>query len=111
MSKTSQTHHTHAHHDHQHGPDCGHLRVEWLDQSAYLHDDHLHRPHEGHWDEAAIPVSDDNPATCKQIACNGHHADLPMVPHGDHMDEVVQGRLHHQHQGHCDDHGPVRVRR
>jgi hypothetical protein len=28
------------------------------------------------------------------------------VQHGDHVDYVVKGHLHHQHDGHCDDHGP-----
>jgi UDP-2,3-diacylglucosamine pyrophosphatase LpxH len=30
------------------------------------------------------------------------------VPHGDHVDYLVAGHLHHPHGGHCDDHGPVR---
>jgi hypothetical protein len=29
------------------------------------------------------------------------------VPHGDHVDYLVNGRLHHQHGNHCDDHGPL----
>jgi hypothetical protein len=29
------------------------------------------------------------------------------VPHGDHVDYLVDGRLHHPHDSHCDDHGPV----
>lgn len=33
----------------------------------------------------------------------GHAA----VPHGDHMDYLVDGRLHHPHGDHCDDHGPL----
>jgi ethanolamine utilization protein EutQ (cupin superfamily) len=28
------------------------------------------------------------------------------VQHGDHVDYVVEGHLHHQHDGHCDHHGP-----
>lgn len=31
------------------------------------------------------------------------------VPHGDHIDYLVDGRLHHPHDDHCDDHGPVEV--
>jgi hypothetical protein len=31
------------------------------------------------------------------------------LPHGDHVDYLVGGRLHHPHEGHCDDHGPVDV--
>jgi hypothetical protein len=29
------------------------------------------------------------------------------VPHGDHVDYLVGGHLHHPHDGHCDDHGPM----
>jgi hypothetical protein len=29
------------------------------------------------------------------------------VTHQGHTDYVVDGRLHHPHEGHCDDHGAV----
>jgi hypothetical protein len=29
------------------------------------------------------------------------------VPHGDHVDYLVAGRLHNPHGDHCDDHGPL----
>jgi hypothetical protein len=29
------------------------------------------------------------------------------VPHGDHIDYLVGGRLHHPHGDHVDDHGPL----
>jgi hypothetical protein len=29
------------------------------------------------------------------------------VPHGDHTDYLVDGHLHHAHNGHCDHHGKV----
>jgi hypothetical protein len=32
------------------------------------------------------------------------------VPHGDHVDYLVNGHLHLPHGGHCDDHGPVTVK-
>ncbi|MNY51494.1 hypothetical protein D3C86_1870870 [compost metagenome] len=100
---------THERHEHQHGQNCGHLKVQWADETGYLHDGHLHRQHGEHWDESSIPVSARNPDTCQQVACAVHAEDQPMVPHGDHMDRVVNGRLHHEHAGHCDDHGPVQV--
>jgi hypothetical protein len=31
------------------------------------------------------------------------------VPHGGHVDYLVEGHLHHPHEVHCDDHGSVRV--
>lgn len=36
----------------------------------------------------------------------GHEA----VTHGDHTDYVVDGRLHHPHGDHCDDHGAASER-
>jgi hypothetical protein len=35
----------------------------------------------------------------------GHEA----IPHGDHLDYIVEGHLHNPHQGHCDDHGAVKL--
>jgi hypothetical protein len=29
------------------------------------------------------------------------------VPHGNHVDYLVDGHLHHSHGDHCDDHGPL----
>jgi hypothetical protein len=29
------------------------------------------------------------------------------VPHGDHVDFLVKGHLHHPHGQHCDDHGKL----
>jgi hypothetical protein len=31
------------------------------------------------------------------------------VPHGDHVDFLVEGHLHHPHDQHCDAHGLVSV--
>jgi UDP-2,3-diacylglucosamine pyrophosphatase LpxH len=36
----------------------------------------------------------------------GHEA----APHGDHVDYLVDGHLHHQHNNHCDNHGPILFR-
>lgn len=33
----------------------------------------------------------------------------PRVIHGDHVDYIVDGRLHFPHVTHCDDHGPIRL--
>jgi hypothetical protein len=32
------------------------------------------------------------------------------VPHGDHVDYLVDGKLHHPHDDHCDDHGSLTVK-
>jgi hypothetical protein len=53
-----------------------------------------------------------SPDECKPIACGCNHENNcghEMVPHGDHMDYLVNGRLHHVYNGHCDDHGPVEI--
>jgi len=108
----------HKHHPHEHGPNCGHTAIEHDGHIDYLHDGHLHHPHENHVDEHKIEVSDTNPDTCTpNHTCAGHapdHVHGPScgherVPHGDHVDYLVDGHLHHPHGDHCDDHGPVKV--
>ena len=39
---------------------------------------------------------------------HGPNCGHPAVPHGDHVDYLVDGHLHHPHGDHCDDHGPVK---
>ncbi|CAM2005515.1 hypothetical protein [Acanthopleuribacter pedis] len=106
----------HANHAHTHGPDCGHTAVKHGDHVDYLHDGHMHHVHGDHVDEHALEVSGENPAACTDgHACEAHAADHvhgadcghEAVPHGDHVDYLVDGHLHHQHNGHCDNHGPV----
>ncbi len=78
----------------------------------YVHKGHLHHEHNGHWDECKIPVSETNPEHGSEISCGCKHEENcghEMVPHGDHMDYLVDGRLHHVHEDHCDDHGPVEL--
>jgi hypothetical protein len=108
------SHHVHKDHSHQHGPNCGHTAVKHAGHVDYLHDGHLHHPHEGHYDEHQIEVSAANPTGCtKPAACKGHqhgpNCGHEAIPHGDHVDYLVEGRLHHPHGDHCDDHGPVDV--
>lgn len=106
-------HSTHTgEHKHQHSIACGHTKIRHNDHIDYIHGGHLHHEHEGHWDECKILVSVTNPDECKPVACGCHHENdcgHEMVPHGDHMDYLVNGRLHHVHDGHCDDHGPVEI--
>jgi hypothetical protein len=104
----------HKDHDHKHGADCGHVAIKHDDHVDYLHDGHLHHAHGDHCDEHAIAVSDANPADCKPTEhadAHAHGPDCghPAIPHGDHVDYLVDGRLHHTHDGHCDDHGAVEV--
>jgi len=107
-------HTIHREHTHKHEVGCGHKAFQHGNHIDYIHDGHLHREHEGHYDECSLEVSDAYPSNCTEghgckshdsshvhgIGC-GHEA----VPHGDHIDYLVDGHLHHPHNGHCDHHG------
>jgi hypothetical protein len=108
----------HANHAHVHGPSCGHPRVRHDGHDDFLHEGHLHHAHADHVDEHVIAVSSTNPVECTPShRCGGHDADHEhgpgcghhAIPHGDHVDYVVSGHLHHAHGSHCDHHGPVSV--
>ncbi|MEO0803974.1 MAG: hypothetical protein AAFY57_17105 [Cyanobacteria bacterium J06642_2] len=111
--------HIHQNHDHVHGADCGHTAIVHDGHVDYLHDGHLHhQTAAGVVEEHAIPVSEKNPDICTNgHTCTGHDADHvhgagcghEPVPHGDHICYLVDGHLHYQHDGHCDDHGPIEV--
>jgi hypothetical protein len=112
------THTVHEKHDHVHGPSCGHRAIQHDGHVDYLHDGHLHHAHGGHIDECVIAIDAAHPSSCTSgHTCKGHeagHVHGPTcghaaVPHGDHVDYLVDGHLHHVHDGHCDDHGPVQV--
>jgi hypothetical protein len=114
----SNQHETHENHPHQHGKDCGHTAVVHNDHTDYLHDGHLHSPHDGHIDERKLEVNAANPAECTEGRDCGSHGPEhkhredrghEAVPHGDHVDYLVDGHLHHPHEDHCDNHGPVQL--
>lgn len=110
---------THPHHAHEHGPACGHVAVVHDGHTDFLHDGHLHHPTAaGAVEEHRLAVDATNPAACTPSHdCGGHDAahvhgagcGHEAVPHGDHVDYLVAGHLHHPHAGHCDNHGPVRL--
>ncbi len=103
----------HDDHAHTHGDGCGHLAVKHDDHVDYLHDGHLHHVHGEHVDEHCL--SDSGSECTPEHSCGDHEAEHKhgdgcghhLVPHGDHMCYVVNGHLHHSHDGHCDDHGGV----
>ncbi len=108
----------HSDHDHQHGAGCGHTAIRHGDHIDYLHDGHLHHQCEdGSVEEHNLAVSETNPEGCHPTEHVGHddgHVHGPdcgheAVPHGDHICYIVDGRLHHPHGDHCDDHGPVEL--
>ncbi len=109
-------HPTHQNHPHQHTLSCGHTAIQHNEHVDFLHDGHLHHPHDGLIDEHKLDINSANPVTCTDgHACDGHdaqHVHGPNcghapVPHGDHVDYLVNGHLHHPHDGHCDNHGNV----
>jgi hypothetical protein len=113
-----QGHETHESHTHTHGPSCGHGSIKHGDHVDYAHEGHLHHVHDGHVDECRLEVNARNADACKGgHACKGHDnahkhgrgCGHEALPHGNHMDYLVSGHLHHQHDGHCDDHGAVEV--
>ena len=105
---------THQNHDHSHGENCGHKKVKHLDHYDFLHDGHLHHKHNDHFDEHTLEINEQNPTGCHETNDCGSHVHSKdcgheSIPHGDHIDYIVNGRLHHVHDGHCDDHGPVEL--
>lgn len=112
MSGCKEKHH--ENHEHIHGENCGHTAIVHDGHIDYLHDGHLHHQHGDHVDEHAIGVTKTNPDVCNPVSSCGSHTHgsdcgHEAVPHGDHVDYLVDGRLHHPHGEHCDDHGPVDV--
>ena len=108
----------HDNHDHQHGSNCGHTAIQHDGHTDYLHDGHLHHVTAAGIEEHALTVGGTNPSACTPTHdCGGHAkghvhgADCghEAVPHGDHVDYLVDGHLHHPHGDHCDDHGVVKL--
>jgi hypothetical protein len=90
--------------------------VQHDDHNDYLHNGHLHFVMGNSIEHHRLEVSAVNPDACSpETRCpehtDGHHhgegCGHEAVPHGDHLDYLVDGRLHHEHRGHCDDHGPL----
>ena len=105
---------THSHPEHVHGPNCGHTAIRHGDHIDYLVDGELHHPHGDHCDTHSVEINDKNPSHCQATHSCGDHVHGPgcsheAIKHGDHIDYIVDGRLHHQHGDHCDDHGPVEL--
>ncbi len=99
---------THSDHPHVHNEQCGHTRVQHEGHTDYLHEGHLHAAQEGGaYEEHVIAITETNPAICDPMPCTGDHWGQEAVPHGDHIDFLVAGHLHHVHGDHCDDHGRV----
>ncbi|MGQ0648510.1 MAG: hypothetical protein ACT4P7_13175 [Gemmatimonadaceae bacterium] len=106
---------THSEGDHVHGPSCGHQAVRHEGHIDYLHKGGLHHPNgAGIVEDHVLAVDASHPDICAPVTTfEGHssaHQHGPtcgheMVPHGDHVDYLVDGHLHFPHGKHCDDHG------
>src|SRR5258708_2807156 len=112
MMTCNQEHH--VQHSHKHGQNCGHLAVRHDGHIDYLHNGHLHHVHGDHVDEHVIEVNAATPDQCTPgTSCADHvhgpGCGHPEIPHGDHIDYLVNGRMHHMHGDHCDDHGAVQL--
>lgn len=103
---------------HVHGPGCGHAAIVHDGHVDFVQDGRLLHPHGDHVDEHVLAVDADHPATCSPGTPGAGHdpghvhgpgCGHPAIPHGDHVDYLVEGHLHHPHDGHCDDHGSVVV--
>lgn len=95
---------------HSHGPGCGHAEVRHGDHRDYVHDGQLHPANGSHDAGHRLEVDRRHPDACAPLDCTGGHGPgcgHEAVPHGDHVDFLVDGTLHHPHAGHCDLHGPV----
>lgn len=97
---------------HEHGEKCGHLRIKHGDHIDYLDHDHLQHVIGRKIEEHRIEVTAKNPDHCRQQSCNHTKEQLknsPKIPHGDHFDYLFEGKLHHVHGDHCDDHGTIEI--
>ena len=103
---------------HIHSPGCGHTAVRHRDHVDYLDHGHLQHVRADRTEEHVIEVTETNPDRCSpEHRAHGHestHQHGPdcgheAIPHGDHIDYLVNGRMHHPHGDHCDDHGPLSV--
>jgi hypothetical protein len=82
--------------------------IDYLDHGRLLHEE------SGRREEHRIANSATNPDRCDPAhrAQSRGHVHGPdcgheTVPHGDHTDYLVEGRLQHPHGDHLDDHGPL----
>ncbi len=98
---------------HIHGKDCGHQRVQHDGHIDYIENGHLYHPTSTQQNEDhRIEISPVNPSSGAKIACTEtmiHGRNAPRIPHGDHFDYVVDGRLHHVNGSQCEDHGPIEL--
>ena len=103
---------------HQHGPGCGHTAVEHHGHTDYLKSGHLEHKEGERVATHVVEVDAVHPNRCtgnheigghNKNHIHGPNCGHEAVPHGDHIDYLVDGHLHHPHGNHCDDHGVLKV--
>ncbi len=123
----------HGEHYHVHADSCGHPRIRHNGHIDYIHDGELHNISDsGVVRHHKLEVSDAYPSGCRPLCYQvqlgvvqaGQGTELGKmqslhihsemcghvaVIHGDHVDYIVEGRLHRPHVTHCDDHGALDV--
>jgi hypothetical protein len=109
---TAQKEAGHTTHSHKHGESCGHTAVKHESHVDYLHDGHLHGMEKGKQVEHKLAINSKNPAKENPVNHADSHKHGPScgheaIPHGDHSDYLVDGKLHHVHGSHCDEHGTL----
>lgn len=116
MAASSHAEGQHLAHNHKHKTDCGHMAVAHAGHTDYLHDGHMHHEHGDHVDEHVMLVSAENPDGHNPVDHDKHDGHMhqdgeamhAIIPHGDHMDFLHDGHLHHAHGDHVDEHGPLK---
>jgi hypothetical protein len=91
------------------------IKVRHDDHVDSLQNGHLIHEKNGRREEHKIAVNNQNPDRCdaahraqaKAGHVHGSGCGHEAVPHGDHVDYLVEGRLEHPHGDHIDDHGPL----
>lgn len=94
------------------------MAVKHNGHTDYLKNGHLEHQEGGKVEEHKIEIDATHPDRCTgdhELAghpkghVHGPNCGHEAVPHGDHMDYLVNGHLHHPHGNHCDDHGVLEV--
>ena len=103
---------------HVHGPGCGHIAIQHKNDVDYSTAAACNTLRAGTlmstWSKLARPILTGaiwKPSRFRTQcgASTWSSCGDEAVPHGDHVDYLVDERLHHPHGDHCDDHGPLTV--
>lgn len=107
----------HVNHVGVHAESDGHLVIMHDGHADHLHDGHLHSVHGDHVDEHVLEITAANPAdeSLGKAEDTDHmhgskDCEHPRIQHGDHIDYIHDGHLHHVHGDHVDEHGAIQIK-